>query len=139
MTKFQSVLAIPAPEMPIEFSSKNLELRLLPYWKGVKHFRMSRVSEQITPQDYYWTIVTNNQNPTLVNGKVIAFKSRADMYFSRIPPHISAIVVAKFRHKTALATTAKSTSILVKAALTSSLVMTYDSAKNIFKKPDHRE
>jgi hypothetical protein len=47
---------------------------------------MSRVSEQITPQDYYWTIVSNNQNPTLVNGKVIAFKSRADMYFSRIPP-----------------------------------------------------
>ena len=90
MTKFQSVLAIPAPEMPIEFSSKNLELRLLPYWKGVKHFRMSRVSEQITPQDYYWTIVSNNQNPTLVNGKVIGFNSRADMYFSRIPPHISA-------------------------------------------------
>ena len=89
MTKFQSVLAIPAPEMPIEFSSKNLELRLLPYWKGVKHFRMSRVSEQITPQDYYWTIVSNNQNPTLVNGKVIAFNSRADMYFSRIPPSIA--------------------------------------------------
>ena len=90
MTKFHCVLAIPAPEMPIEFSSKNLELRLLPYWKGVKHFRTTRVSEQITPQDYYWTIVSNNQNPTLVNGKVIAFKSRADMYFSRIPPHISA-------------------------------------------------
>ena len=89
MTKFHCVLAIPAPEMPIELSSKNLELRLLPYWKGVKHFRTSRVSEQMTPQDYYWTIISNNQNPTLVNGKIIAFKSRADMYFSRIPPHIS--------------------------------------------------
>jgi hypothetical protein len=89
MTKFHCVLAIPAPEMPIGFSSKNLELRLLPYWKGVKHFRTSRVSEQITPQDYYWTIVSNNQNPTQVNGKVIAFNSRADMYFSRIPPSIA--------------------------------------------------
>ena len=44
----------------------------------------------MTPQDYYWTIISNNQNPTLVNGKVIAFKSRADMYFSRIPPSIAA-------------------------------------------------
>ena len=90
MTKFECVLAIPALEMPIEFSSKNVELRLLPYWKGVKHFRTSRVSEQITPQDYYWTIVSNNQNPTQVNGKVIAFNSRSDMYFSRIPHHIYA-------------------------------------------------
>ncbi len=90
MTKSHRLLAIPAPEMPIEFSSKNIELRLLPYWNGVKHFRTSKLSEQMTPQDYYWTIVSNNQNPTLVNGKVIAFKSRADMYFSRIPPHISA-------------------------------------------------
>jgi hypothetical protein len=90
MTKNHLALAIPASEMPTQLSSNNLELRLLPYWKGVKHFRTSVVSEQMTPQDYYWTIISSNKNPTLVNGKVVAFNSRADMYFSRIPPHIIA-------------------------------------------------
>ena len=90
MKKIHLALAIPASEMPTQLSSNNLELRLLPYWKGVKHFRTSAISDQMTPQDYYWTIISNTKNPTLVNGKVVAFNSRADMYFSRIPPQIIA-------------------------------------------------
>lgn len=90
MIKSSFPSAIPATEMPKQLSSKNLELRLLPYWKGVKHFRTSSISQYMTPQDYYWVIVANNKNPTLVNGKIASFNSRADIYFSRIPPHVTA-------------------------------------------------
>jgi hypothetical protein len=76
---------IPALDIPVELSTTNLELRLLPYWSGVKHFRTARLAQQWTPQDYYWHIVRNNQNPTVVGGKIVSFHSRSDMYFSRLP------------------------------------------------------
>ncbi len=78
-------LTIPAMDLPIDLNTQNLDLRLLPYWSGVKHFRQAQLNRQSTPQDYYWHIVRHNQNPTVVSGKIISFHSRADMYFSRLP------------------------------------------------------
>lgn len=77
--------AIPTSDMPVELSTTNLELRLLPYWCGVKHFRHAQLNQQSTPQDYYWHIVRHNHNPTVVSGKIVSFNSRSDMYFSRLP------------------------------------------------------
>ncbi len=90
MTKPFKPSAIPVPELPTQLSSENIELRLLPYWSGVKHFRTTAIAQHMTPQDYYWTIIANKRNPTLVNGKISAFNTRADMYFSRIPAHVKA-------------------------------------------------
>ncbi|MCP5177533.1 MAG: hypothetical protein H6997_08265, partial [Moraxellaceae bacterium] len=78
-------LTIPAIELPIDLNTQNLDLRLLPYWSGVKHFRQAQLNQQSTPQDYYWHIVRHNQNPTVVSGKIVSFHSRSDMYFSRLP------------------------------------------------------
>ncbi|PTQ87694.1 hypothetical protein [Agitococcus lubricus] len=79
---------IPVIELPIELSSKNLELRLLPYWQGVKHYRAQALEQYICPQDYYWNIVASSHYPTVANGKVVGLHSRADIYFSRLPVEV---------------------------------------------------
>lgn len=80
-----TALLIPAVNLPIDATTENLELRLLPYWCGVKHFRTNLLFKYHSPQDYYWHILRHNQNPTIVDGKVVGFHTRSDMYLSRLP------------------------------------------------------
>lgn len=68
-----TALLIPVVDLPINASTEHLELRLLPYWNGVKHFRTNLLFKYHTPQDYYWHILRHNQNPTIVDGKVVGF------------------------------------------------------------------
>lgn len=89
MTKSALTSVIPGSDLPTELSSKNLELRLLPYWRGVKHYRTNALEQYISPQDYYWNIVGSRQNPTVANGKIVSFSSRADMYLSRLPASVT--------------------------------------------------
>lgn len=89
MKKSRISSAIPVMDIPTELPSKNLELRLLPYWRGVKHYRINQLDQYISPQDYYWNIVGSRQHPTVANGKIVSFSSRADMYFSRLPANIT--------------------------------------------------
>lgn len=79
---------LPSIELPALTETHNIELRLLPYWSGVKHFRTANLNQQFSPHDYYKYIVQHNQNPTVVGGKVVGFNSRADMYFSRLPFYV---------------------------------------------------
>lgn len=76
---------IPAVDLPIESSTYNLELRLLPYWNGVKHFRTNSLDKYLSPKDYYWHIIRYSQNPTVVSGRVVGFHTRSDMYLSQLP------------------------------------------------------
>lgn len=76
---------VPSVDLPIDASTEHLELRLLPYWSGVKHFRNNALFNHHTPQDYYWQILRHNQNPTIVDGKIVGFHTRSDMYLSRLP------------------------------------------------------
>ncbi len=81
----------PATEsiVPNQTSTNNLELRLLPYWKGVKRYRSSTtLSQQVKPQVYYQSILASNDHPTVASGKIVGFHTRADMYFSRLPTTI---------------------------------------------------
>ena len=42
---------VPSVDLPIDASTEHLELRLLPYWSGVKHFRNNALFNHHTPQD----------------------------------------------------------------------------------------
>ncbi len=74
--------------IPNDTSANNLELRLLPYWKGVKQYRANQQNQKIQPQVYYQYILTSNDHPTVASGKIVGFYTRADMYFSRLPTPI---------------------------------------------------
>jgi len=82
---YQKTSSIPTVDLPIDASTEHLELRLLPYWSGVKHFRTNALFNQQSPKDYYWQILRHNQNPTVVDGKIVGFHTRSDMYLSRLP------------------------------------------------------
>ena len=51
MIIIDSSAAIPALNLPTELATTNLELRLLPYWCGVKHFRQAHLEQKLTPED----------------------------------------------------------------------------------------
>ena len=89
MRKSRFSSAIPVVDIPTELPSTNLELRLLPYWRGVKHYRINQLEQHISPQDYYWNIVDSRQHPTIANGKIVSFSTRADMYLSRLPAGVT--------------------------------------------------
>ena len=88
MIIIDSSAAIPALNLPTELATTNLELRLLPYWCGVKHFRHAHLEQKLPPEDYSPYILRHNQNPTVVSGKIVSFHTRSDMYFSRLPREI---------------------------------------------------
>lgn len=75
-------------ELPTQTSVNNLELRLLPYWKGVKQYRAKQLHQHIQPQAYYQSILASNDNPTVASGNIVGNYTRADMYFSRLPEAI---------------------------------------------------